>query len=491
MKNKRVSLLNLISLKDNEQLSETYVKYIAGLEKEDQYRHQEIIDISNLLSELNLREVFLSGFIYSYKIALLNKEFDLLKITSKRCINIKLKSELVALSKMQKQLKQNVHYLRMLDKEIYTFTFISSSKSLYKLNDSNVIEPCDINTLKELLKDISVDEIDLDNVFIPKNILVSPLNSPEEFVNNKYILTENQQVIKEKIISYIQNNNKKERFIGITGGPGTGKTLLVYDIAKELSKKSDVLIIHSGIKCDGHDYLNNNIKKLKIIEAKEIRYREFKGTDFVVVDESHRLYTSTIDSIIKWVTKSKTTCIFSYDASQKLSKYEVMINNAEKIQNKCGTSNIFKLTNKIRTNKELALFIDCLFDLSKFRSEYSFKNVEIIYEPDEKKAVTIAQNKIDYTYISYTPSKYFSNLDYQKHRLTTHKVIGQEFDNVVMIINSYFEYDGNKLKSKEHPNPDYIFVQLLFQGLTRSRNKLFLIITRKDTLIKILTLFNK
>ena len=77
----------------------------------------------------------------------------------------------------------------------------------------------------------------------------------------------------------------------------------------------------------------------------------------------------------------------------------------------------------------------------------------------------------------------------QKTNLTTHKVIGQEFDNVLMILNSFFEYDGNRLKSREHPNPDYIFVQLLYQGLTRTRNKLKLIVTKKELLNKILTLF--
>ena len=97
----------------------------------------------------------------------------------------------------------------------------------------------------------------------------------------------------------------------------------------------------------------------------------------------------------------------------------------------------------------------------------------------------------DYTYISYTPSFYNFRLEYQKSGLNTHKVIGQEFNGVVMIMDDNFYYHGSILKGKTHPNPDYIFTQLLYQGLTRVRVKLALIITDETLLSNVLTLFKK
>ena len=80
-------------------------------------------------------------------------------------------------------------------------------------------------------------------------------------------------------------------------------------------------------------------------------------------------------------------------------------------------------------------------------------------------------------------------MDYQKTDLNTHTVIGQEFEKVCMIIDDNFSYKGNKLVAKWHPNPDYLFEQLLYQGLTRVRSKLAIIITEKELLDKVLSMF--
>ena len=150
------------------------------------------------------------------------------------------------------------------------------------------------------------------------------------------------------------------------------------------------------------------------------------------------------------------------------------------------------LTNKIRTNKDLSYFITCLYDLSKINNNRRIKNVEIIYVSNNKDANELAELKKneEYTYITYTTSLYNSNLDYQDSENSTHKVIGQEFDNVCMVLNESFYYKNNKLKSEIHPNPNYVYNQLLYQGLTRARNKLLLLITNIDLLSNILKIFN-
>ena len=49
-------------------------------------------------------------------------------------------------------------------------------------------------------------------------------------------------------------------------------------------------------------------------------------------------------------------------------------------------------------------------------------------------------------------------------------------------------YKNGKLTGREHPNPDYLFEQLLYQGLTRVRSKLALVICSATILENILPL---
>lgn len=493
MKNKIVYLPEMVKLYHNEQLSELYVRYFCGLEQSHQYRHQEILDIRKLIEKLCVSNEKLEGFIYGYSIPQLNKEFDLLKITETFCLNIELKSGEVSEDRIKKQLLQNIHYLNVLNKEkICAYTYVSSTDSLYTLDCENRLVKTSFSILSDTVNSLSkAEEIDLNSVFTPKNILVSPLNSTEKFLEGKYLLTEHQENIKKDILSAISQNTEGQ-FIGLTGGPGTGKTLLIYDIVKELSKEKRVLVIHSGILCDGHRELNKHIRNMKIISAKELRYREIKDVDLVVVDESQRLYKKSLDDAERWVIKSKAICLFSYDSGQILSKTEKRRNTSERIDNLCKDKK-YELTNKIRTNKELALFITCLRDLSKYRSEYYFPSVKILFEPNKNKALSYAKRlKMNgYEYISYTPSIFNSRLDYQVSENNTHRVIGQEFEGVCMMLGDDLYYEDKKLKGKTHPNPDYLFDQLLYQGLTRVRSKLVLIISSEDLLFNILPMFQK
>lgn len=493
MKNKRVSLVDMVKLANNEQLSASYIRYICGIDDEHQYRHQEILDIKHLLNNVALADASAEGFIYGYVVPQLNKEFDLLKITDTACLNIELKSKDVSGEKLKRQLLQNQHYLKLLNKQaLQSFVFVSSTNTVYSLDNKNELS---IVTLQDLVKAMNAigesEYIDLDKIFIPSNILVSPLNSTNRFLQGDYLLTENQENIKKAVLAYVDTNMQR-RFAGITGGPGTGKTLLIYDIAVELAKTRKILLIHSGILCEGHYILNETLHNIRILSAKELRFREIKDVDVVVVDEAHRLYTDSLDKIVRWVKKAKTICLFSYDAGQTLSSSERRRRTAETIDGLCA-GNIYKLTNKIRTNKELALFITCLRDLTKYRDEYSFPNVTIVYEPKRLKAIERAKcfEAQGYTYISFTPSFYNHELDYQRSKYNTHNVIGQEFEGVCMVLDYNWYYNNNRLTAQEHPNPDYIFGQLLYQGLTRVRSKLALIVCSDVVLANILPLLNK
>ena len=95
-----------------------------------------------------------------------------------------------------------------------------------------------------------------------------------------------------------------------------------------------------------------------------------------------------------------------------------------------------------------------------------------------------------YVYISFTTSIFKPHeIDDFISANNTHTVIGQEFDNVVMIMGQNFRYVNSRLHSPKHPNPNYIFSKLFYQGITRTREKLAIIVHRNPelyrTLIKI------
>lgn len=83
-----------------------------------------------------------------------------------------------------------------------------------------------------------------------------------------------------------------------------------------------------------------------------------------------------------------------------------------------------------------------------------------------------------YTFINYSKSNYcYSPYAQYEEDFDTHHVIGQEFDNVLMLMDQSFFYDENGiLKGVPHPNPDYLYPNLFYQGITRVREKLALVV---------------
>ena len=80
MRNKAVSLIDMIKLSHNIELSKPYIQYLCGLDKARAYRHQEILDIQSLLAAVTLPTESVSGFLYGYVVPQLNREFDFLRI---------------------------------------------------------------------------------------------------------------------------------------------------------------------------------------------------------------------------------------------------------------------------------------------------------------------------------------------------------------------------------------------------------------------------
>lgn len=414
----------------------------------------------NLQKQLVSTEIF-DNYIMGYQIPQISKEFDLLRFDQDSVVNIELKSSSTP-DRIKKQLLENRYYLSFLNKEIYSFTFVKEGNKIYFLNQFDDLEETDFGYLSKILITQKAEPIsNIDSYFQPSNYLVSPFNSTDSFVSGKYFLTNHQIEIKDKVLKLLSNDG--ESLISITGKAGTGKTLLVYDIASNLMNAGErILIIHCGQLNVGQskliDEYNWDIIPIKI--WRDIDYSQYHT---VIIDEVQRIYPKQLDAILGSIKENGKKCIFSYDGQQCLSKFEIENRIVEKILG-LPSLKVFNLTEKIRTNKEIANFIYGLFNRKFDTGRISYSNVQIQYcfDCDEANAyISYLVNK-GWKIINYTPSRYtFYPYDTyeRKYEDSAHAVIGQEYEKVIAVIDEYFYYKDAKLSTRGYKNNPIIILQ--------------------------------
>lgn len=451
-------------------------------------KNDEILDLRCLISSLYPMggDRIFDRFYVGYKIPQIGKEFDLLKIGKNYIINIEIKCSSTE-EKIKNQLLRNKYYLNCIGKPVFNASFISENNTIYYLNDMGSIRVVTPSYLKDALERQEPDYIDdIDILFDPSRYLVSPFNSTNEFITGKYFLTHQQEEIKEKVIASAYNN-LKPIFTSITGSAGTGKTLLVYDIVREtrfLNKK--VIIIHCGQLNIGQMMLSNQ-HGWEIIAIKNYKNYDLALYDIIIVDEAQRIHQDQLENIVNTVNSANSHCIFSYDKVQTLASWEENRKIDEQIHS-INSINQYKLTTKIRTNKEIANFIKALFDRrSPSLVNNKTKNIELNYfnNLDDAKRFIFTIEKLGWKVLRFTPSQY--NKEY--HALysstlsqTSHEVIGQEFDNVAVILDQCFSYaSSGELIYLGHAY--YHPVKMLFQNVTRTRKKLNIIIINNSEML--------
>lgn len=433
-----------------------YEDLLSAREEEIKHRMDEVellkILVSNFIKFGNPMKK-MDGFFYSFTIPQISKEFDLLKIGKNGVVvNIELKSQMVALERIEKQLKQNRYYLNSIGEDIYSFTLVNDNGQIRLYVYDTELRESTFEELEDALSQIDefVEE-GIENLFRPKDYLISPLNTPDKFISGKYYLTTQQEKIKKEILRSINGGDK--RIWGITGTAGTGKTLLLYDIAKEQSRLGRTCIIHCGLFSGGHIRLQGKINNLDLIEAKAVNPESIGQYKYIFVDESQRIYANTCRLILRLSSMQNISCIFSYDYYQTLSHVEEGNNIPEMLRQE---SNFMErsLTDKIRTNKEVASFIRNMINLNdKPQKQVNYKNIDVIYANDYDEALKIVKyycEEKNYTFIGYTPSREkYSPLNYFSGYINTHRVIGQEFDNVIFSMDDNFRYsEGGVCREK-------------------------------------------
>jgi len=204
---------------------------------------------------------------------------------------------------------------------------------LYQLNGLGGLNVVPINYLVQLLTGQNLVKLENpDLLFNPSDYLVSPFNSTSKFVGDQYFLTGNQESIKKAILADMSTG--VAAFISLTGGPGTGKTLLTYDIVKSVINSLRTVIVHCGQLNDGHLRLKQ--VGWNIIAIRDFKDYDFSTIDLVVVDETQRIYSNQLDKLITDAASTNTHCVFSYDKQQTLHSSNI-------------TNHILKFTAKILT----------------------------------------------------------------------------------------------------------------------------------------------
>ena len=428
------------------------------------------------------------GYYIGYSINQISKEFDLLRLSDDMVVNIELKQEL-SLSddeKIQKILKQqskNYYYLKALQRNIFIYTYVEND-GIYEynplLNTTDKID-CEhfIYTLKSQNFNVNIDP---DILFVPSNYLVSPFNSTERFLAGEYFLTSAQEEIKNELVKKIYSDYV---MYCITADAGTGKTLLLYDIVKTVSKDNKILLIHCGKLNKGHESLRNdyewNILPIRNINNHTIDRCIDETVKAIFIDESQRIRLNQLKMIIGKSMELKIPIVFSYDIKQYLSKNESN-DIYEYIKMEFPEINIYKksLTNKIRTNKNIASFITNLIQIGKSNTYLNYHNITIDYFEDFndiKRYIEYLEENKGWKCITYTNSRY-SIEDIDKlsslSDLNAHDVIGQEFDKVVFVMDDNFRYDDSgRLKYKKCY---YSLPGMFYQIVTRVINEMKIIV---------------
>ena len=439
------------------------------------------------------------GFFVSYTIAQIGKEFDLLRFGSEYILNIEVKSELKIANKelkILKQMRENYYYLKFLGKPIFICTYVEND-GFYQYDDVNdsvmkIRAEIVANSLKEQTVDYSIDP---DKAFIPSNYLISPFNSTEKFIAGEYFLTSAQQKIKDEIKSEL--GLCPFMFFCISANAGTGKTLLMYDIAKEqIAAGKKIRIIHCGILNNGHQKLQNeyvwDIESIRAIPSNK-DYLNLDGVDFIFVDESQRIRSPQLQALTEKAIEKKTPVVFSFDTKQYLRTGETL-NLSEYLT---GTypeipTSTKKLTNKIRTNKAMASFITNLINIGKSKDNLKYDCVSVEYMEDFEtiKSYISFLETMGWTPITYTTSQRdpdpYDKLSEVCER-NAHAVIGQEFSKVVLVMDDNFKYsEDGKLMVR---NSYYSAKGMLYQIVTRVVDELKIIVTNNPELyVKLLSI---
>lgn len=464
--------------------------YEAQLSERDeplgQVRVHEIESMLSLvqrLDECGLKDpLCYEGFVYSFAIPQISREFDLLRITDRMVIDIELKSEDVGIEKIATQLRRTRYYLAPLRRKVRTFTYVSSVGLLYERTADGTVCKVEMNRLASVLAAKGVPYAGcVEELFDVSNYLVSPLNDTRKFLQGAYFLTNQQEMIKTDFIESVVAQDEGLVAFVVYGSAGTGKTLLLYDMARSMDARERVCVIHCGNLCEGHRRINEQQDGFKVLAARSLTTKSLQSCSAILIDEAQRMHVAQLKEIVRVAVTRCIPLYVSLDRRQRLVEDDAGATVEDVVRAAFSQVSVYSLSQRIRTNRELDGFVRTLFGLHGNAPATPIRNVKVAYAANEMQAWDAAQVFVveGYSYIGLPngPTSGERRDDGLPQSPTAYDVVGQEFGKVVMAIGPQFEVDvRGRLVAAQTPVSKHRYRRLLYQGLTRARNGIALVV---------------
>lgn len=474
---KSVSVYAITRQQNMEQLQKLE-RQLSGREHFLRLREWELDSMRALVKqlELHMQKVSALRFFYSFQIPRLGKEFDLIQIKDEHIVNIELKSGAVSDEMIKKQLIQNRYYLSVLTRPIYSYTYISSENRLVRLTNHDHIVEADWESLCDILGRDSRDyQGDIEELFKAEYYLISPLTDPVKFLNKEYFLTSQQRDIRRQILRKIRAEHSG--YFLFTGLPGTGKTLLLYDIAMGLSDRRKVCMIHCSEAGKKWEILHERLHRIDFLsdsrllddgidvihDGKDI-FAEYSA---VLVDEAHLLSVEKLRFILRCA--GDRPVIFSSDSEDMISPYELDRGNLHVIEGLPGIQ-IFRLTNRIRTNAELSSFIQNIMHIPAGRRLKEYPHIEVVYANDDGEAANLLED--------YKARGYWYKADGGNSYGSRNVEPSGGVDSLVVVMDDHYYYDEEGyLRILEVKDKANVFnVRSLFHYLNQAKEILAIVV---------------
>lgn len=467
---KSVSVYAITRQQNMEQLQKLE-RQLSGREHFLRLREWELDSMRALVKqlELHMQKVSALRFFYSFQIPRLGKEFDLIQIKDEHIVNIELKSGAVSDEMIKKQLIQNRYYLSVLTRPIYSYTYISSENRLVRLTNHDHIVEADWESLCDILSRDSRDyQGDIEELFRAEYYLISPLTDPVKFLNKEYFLTSQQRDIRRQILRKIRAEHSG--YFLFTGLPGTGKTLLLYDIAMGLSDRRKVCMIHCSEAGKKWEILHERLHRIDFLsdsrlldDGKDI-FAEYSA---VLVDEAHLLSVEKLRFILRCA--GDRPVIFSSDSEDMISPYELDRGNLHVIEGLPGIQ-IFRLTNRIRTNAELSSFIQNIMHIPAGRRLKEYPHIEVVYANDDGEAANLLED--------YMARGYWYKVGDGNSYGSRNAEPSGGVDSLVVVMDDHYYYDEEGyLRSLEAKDRANVFnVRSLFHYLNQAKEILAIVV---------------